>query len=215
MARTALAAAAALLLASPASAAEARAGDERAEALRILHAYARCASSRDPAAAAALVRSVPGSDEEGRLAGAVTSFPDCLSGAGELAGRVHLFRGALAEALYERRRGTGAPPAPRPPTETYASLLARGASASESAGTQDEALTVARWVAHCAAHENPGATHAMLRTRPHSSAERAALNDLAGSLGACLHSGTQLQADAATMRALLAEALYLRTAAAD
>lgn len=65
-------------------------------------------------------------------------------------------------------------------------------------------------MAVCFAETNPALTVALLRTAPVSDEEKAVIGQVAGELGPCLIGGTQLKANAFTLRASLAEAYFHR-----
>jgi hypothetical protein len=65
----------------------------------------------------------------------------------------------------------------------------------------------------CIADTNPGGILALSRSVPTSKEESAAFSALGPNLGACLRSGTKLQASRQALRAALSEALYQRLVA--
>lgn len=65
-------------------------------------------------------------------------------------------------------------------------------------------------MATCFSETNPALVVALLRTKPASDEERSVIGNVASQLGPCLIGGTQLKANAFTLRASLAEAYFHR-----
>lgn len=65
-------------------------------------------------------------------------------------------------------------------------------------------------MATCAVETNPIGVLALIDSRPYSDGERAAINAIAPSLGACLVAGAKVDANRQALRAALADALYQR-----
>lgn len=172
----------------------------RAEVLRA----AVCVAGRDSGAADALLATAPYSTEErNRAVQLLRSAERCLRLRSPIATSALLFRGAVAETLYETRFAQ--PAAARNPA-TGATPFFR---AADVAGRDDAALLATSFdLAHCTAPRHPDLIRALLATEPGSDAENAALAALYPGFGACVPTGTQLRVDRGGVRAMLAEALY-------
>ena len=172
----------------------------RAEVLRA----AVCVAERDSGAADALLATAPYSAEErDRAVRLLRAAERCLRLGSPIATSALLFRGAVAETLYETRFAR--PAAARNPAAAAATFF----RAADVAGRDDAALLATTFeLAHCTAPRHPDLIRALLAAEPGSEAETAALTALYPSFGACVPAGTQLRVDRGGVRAVLAEALY-------
>ena len=170
----------------------------QAEAARILYRFARCEVRAHPVESAALLRTNPNRPEYRTILSTLVGGAGgnrCLSYSRMELGDFS-FRGAIANALYERDYPTF--PADRlapSPEEAGAYLSGVGGNLLPE-------------FAHCVARTNPAAVDAVLRTRWGSRTEREALRNLSSDFSSCLFQGQAVQANALTLRAILAEAAY-------
>lgn len=172
----------------------------RADVLRA----AACVAGRDSGSADALLGTAPySSDERDRAVRLLRAAERCLRLPSPIATSALLFRGAVAETLYESRFAQ--PPLARNP----AAPASPSFRAAEVAGRDDAAFVTASFeLAQCAAPRQPDLVRALLATEPGSEAETAALTALYPAFGACVAAGTQLRVDKGGIRAMLAESLY-------
>jgi hypothetical protein len=172
----------------------------RADVLRA----AACAADRDSGAADTLLATAPYSSAEREQAvRLLRSAERCLRLRSPIATSALLFRGAIAETLYETRFAQ--PVAARDPAAAATSFF----RAADVAGREDAALLATSFeLAHCTAPRHPDLIRALLATEPGTEAETAALSALYPSFGACVPAGTQLRVDRGGIRAMLAESLY-------
>jgi len=172
----------------------------RADVLRA----AVCVAGRDSGAADALLATAPYSnDERTRAVQLLRTAERCLRLRSPIATSALLFRGAIAETLYETRFAQ--PAAARTP----AALASPFFRAADVTGRDDAALLATSFdLAQCAAPRQPDLVRALLATEPGSEAETAALTALYPGFGACVPTGTQLRVDRGGVRAMLAESLY-------
>jgi hypothetical protein len=181
-----------------------------AVAVAALRAYSACAARA--AEAPLLLRTMPGSnDEAATLRALIKGAKGCRLN-GQLRFQAYLLRGALAEALYPaeaRKRGGALSPAP--PGETFGTFTARLAAADrDGLSPVGRRILTWRWLAYCAAHQDPVAVAALLRSQPSGPGEVAALQTLRPALAGCLPEERWADLRAVAIRALLAEALYQR-----
>jgi len=182
-------------------------------AIGVLHKFAKCIAKTKTVQAQALLATLPESAEQFRLVREIVGQESsCLRDAREMRLKPSLFRGAIAEALYNLNAIVGSPPlSPSVPRNTFESLTARLAAADvDGLDVEDRALLVGRWLAYCSVHEDPGAVDGLMATAPGSVKEGEGLRGFAELFSRCLIQGQTLQVDQLTMRALLAEALYAR-----
>ena len=172
----------------------------RAEVLRA----AACVAGRNAADADALLVTSPFTNEEREQAiRLLRAAQRCLRAPNPVATSAMVFRGAIAETLYETRFAQ--PPAVRTPPAAAAAFL----RAADLAGRDNAALLTAHFdIALCAAPAQPDLVRALLATEPGTDAERTALTALYPAFGSCVPAGTQLSVDPGGIRATLAEALY-------
>ena len=172
----------------------------RADVLRA----AACVAGRDSGSADALLGTAPYSnDERDRAVRLLRAAERCLRLSSPIATSALLFRGAVAETLYESRFAQ--PASARNP----AAAAAPSFRAADVNGRDDAAfLTSSFELAQCTAPRQPDLIRALLATEPGSDAETAALTALYPAFGACVPAGTQLRVDKGGIRAMLAESLY-------
>ena len=170
---------------------------------------AGCATGRDTEAADALLATAPFSgDERERAVRMLRSAQRCLHSATPIATSAMMFRGAVAETLYEARFA-------QPATAlSPAAAAAPFFQPANVAGHENAAILTTHFqVAQCAAPAQPALVRALLATEPGSAEESTALEALYPALGACVPPGsvppgTQLGIDRAAIRGMLAEGLY-------
>ena len=165
---------------------------------------ASCVASRDAEAADALLATAPFSaDERERAVRLLRAAERCLRLRSPIATTATIFRGAVAESLFESRFAQA--PAARAPAALAASYFQPANVASmENAA----AISTHYDVGQCAAPRHPDLVRALLATEPASDGEMAALQALYPDFGACVAQGTQLGIDRVLIRAILAEAIY-------
>jgi hypothetical protein len=182
--------------------------DQR-EGVRVLYDFAGCVAKTMPTEAAAVLAALPDSKEQRAALRILLERERCLRDASRMEVKASLFRGALAEALYRRSAPVTPALAPRPMKLDFESLAARLAAADASGlDGEDNALLTVRWMAYCAAHENPIGVDAVLRTRIGREDETLAFRELRRTLSGCLFRGHQAVVARVPLRAVLAEALY-------
>ena len=165
---------------------------------------AACVTGRDTEAADALLATAPFSrDERERAVRMIRSAQRCLRSDNPISTSAMMFRGGVAETLYETRFA-------QPAT---ALTPAAGASpffqAANVAGHENEALLTSHYqLAQCSAPAQPALVRALLATEPGSAEERTALEALYPAFRTCLPEGTQLSLDPGAIRGMLAEGLY-------
>jgi len=167
--------------------------------VRSLYRLAMCLRVRNRPAAEALLASAPSSAEENALLrAAIPSGPtDCPIRNTRLAIRsAILFRGAVAEALYNGDRTRPRTTSALPLAETF-----------EASG-QGSDFAVARWVARCAVRREPRLAHEVVKWNIGAFGELRALRSLEPTFIACLPPGKQLRISRINIRALIAEELY-------
>lgn len=172
----------------------------RADVLRA----AACATGRDTEAADGLLSTAPFSgDERERAVRMLRAAQRCTHSANPIATSALMFRGAVAETLYEARFSQ--PATARAPAAAAAPYF----QAANLAGNANAALLTSHYeVAQCAGPAQPGLVRALLATDPGSAEERTALEALYPAFGACVPAGTQLSLDPGAIRGMLAEVLY-------
>jgi len=185
------------------------------EAAAVLRSFGRCIVRTQRSRAEALVRSAPDSAEMSRLSVQLVGRPTrCLS-ARRMSLTSALFRGALAEALLAQPDLAGLAVAPAPAPENFDAFAALAISADvDGLDEEDRALLVGRWMATCIAHQQPEIIRRLLATSGMAAEERRLLAASEAAFNNCLDSGQVLRVDQLTLRAVLAEALYLRLAGA-
>lgn len=159
---------------------------------------AACLVGRDAEAATELLAAAPASTDERRLAqSTLRSAQRCIRQRAPIVTSATMFRGAVAEALYEVQFAS--PQASRTPAAAV-----RPSQVDASAGS----LATAVSLAECATAGQPEAVRNMLATDVASPAEMSALQGLTPVLSRCVAAGTSLNADRMMLRGLLAESLY-------
>ena len=172
----------------------------RADVLRA----AACVVGRDATTGDVLLATAPySSDEREKAVRMLRTAERCLRLDTPLATSALVFRGAVAETLYETRFAQ--PVAARAPAAASAPFH----RASEFATRENAALLTTSFdLAQCTAPRQPDLVRALLATVPGSDAETTALTALYPAFGQCVTAGTQLQIDKGSIRAMLAESLY-------
>lgn len=167
------------------------------EGTRVLYRFGKCTVEAKPDDSAQLLRMSPGQEGEmtivSRLAGTDNG---CLVGAQQMSLSLIPFRGSIANALYLR---------------DYAAFPAdRLAASPETAGEMltGDPKNLLPDFARCVVRSVPVLVDALLRTRPASDDEHEALQSLSGTFSACLFRGQALEANALTLRSILADAAY-------
>ena len=186
--------------AAPDGATPAPAPASRAELLRA----AVCVVGHEAEGARALLATTPFSPEErDHAARLLRAAERCLRLRSQLATSALMFRGAVAEALYES--AFALPPAARNPAAAAAAYYQ---SATLTARADAPQLTTHFELAQCAAPGHGDLVRALLATEPGTDAEMAALTALYPVFASCVRAGTQLRVDRGVIRAFVAEALY-------
>lgn len=167
----------------------------------ILHSFARCVVNRQPDKVIQILNAEPRSKASNDLAGTLTEAGSCLrvaTGAGERASlRMggDTIRGALAEELYLKSYAT--PPAA--PSEEQAVAPFQGSGKPQLASYD---------VVMCATLRDPIDADALVRSKPDTDAEKAALKNLMPVLSKCLPTGANLGFDREALHGLAAEGLW-------
>lgn len=172
----------------------------RADVLRA----AACMVGRNADAGAPLLRAAPYSrDEREQATRGLRQAERCLRLRDGLATTVLIFRGAVAEALYEAQFAQ--PPAPRDPAAAVLPFFQPAAAA-----TLDNAagMTPIYALADCTVARHSDLVRALLAADPDSAGEAAALRALNPVWGACVPPNTELAINRREIRAILAESLY-------
>lgn len=159
---------------------------------------------RNRGASENLVFAVPESEDDFRLInGPIRNRLDQCAGSWiELSSL--LLRGMIAEALYE----ADFPAAPNPAEPVAVEPLAwpRGHDTAPQLAPVYE-------LGRCLVAANPGRVHHLLASEPFSAEERQQLRALTPLLAPCLNSGSSVETNRETLRAVLAESLYRWAAA--
>jgi hypothetical protein len=165
---------------------------------------AACLVGRNADAGAPLLRAAPFSrDEREQATRGLRQAERCIRLRDGLATTVLIFRGAVAEALYEAQFPQ--PPAPRDPAAAVLPFFQPAAAA-----TLDNAagMTPTYALADCTVAGHSDLVRALLAADPDSDAESAALQALNPVWGACVPPNTSLAINRREVRAILAESLY-------
>lgn len=171
-------------------------------AVRTVYVFAVCSWAKRKDQVNALLRSGRRTREEGEALAALTYGKEhpCLRRADKMTMRSRaLFRGALAEAVYNGGKMRPKSKAPIP--------LQTSAEAADPA-LENSAEAIGGRVATCAAARNPLDAHRTLAFNPGSPGEMRALVALRNDFLSCLPAGKSLAVSRLMIRALLAEALY-------
>jgi hypothetical protein len=179
-------------------------------AVRALRTYSACLALAPDAPR--LLRMTPGTSEEAAALHALVRGRKQCRLKGQLSVRAYMLRGAIAEVLYSAAAaGRSNILSPASPAETFSAFIARlTAAARDGREPIDARIRAWRWMAYCAAHGDPYAAEALLRSKPSDPAEVAALQALRPALEACLRQEDWAELRAVTIRALIAEALFRR-----
>ena len=172
----------------------------RTEVLRA----AACLVGRDAGAGAPLLRAAPFSrDERQQATRGLRQAERCLRLREPIATTVLIFRGAVAEALYEAQFAQ--PPTPRDPSAAVLPFFQPAAAATleNVAG-----MTPTYALSDCTVAGHPELVRALLAADPDSDAESAALQALNPVWGSCVPPNTTLAINRREIRAILAESLY-------
>ncbi len=172
----------------------------RADVLRA----AACVAGRNASDVDALLVTSPfTADEREKAVRLLRTAERCLRLRSPIATSAMVFRGAVAETLYETRFPQA--PAARSPAAAAAPFF----RPADVAGNENAALLTTHFeLGQCVAPAQPDLVRALLATEPGTDAERTALTALHPALGSCVPAGTQLRVDPGGIRATLAEALY-------
>jgi hypothetical protein len=163
---------------------------------------AACVAGRDPAAAAEILATAPYSRTERQKATSLLrSAQRCIHSGDAILTSPTLLRGAVAEALYEAQF-TASQPLRTPAVPVTPSRL--DAAAPEAAARFAPAMALA----DCSVGAQPDTVRGVLATEVGSAEELTALRGLNSVFSGCLTQGSSLDADRATLRALLADSLY-------
>jgi len=180
----------------------------------LLRHIGSCLYEKDPAAARALLRYVPGSKDEARWVGSFQSRLDyCVNGdAQALRSTSFSLRGAVAEGIFLAKFPTdpvdASAPADRP--DIPASWM--------EAYRKDPSIApilAMHQLAACVVRAAPVESSRLLRTTPGSAEESASFGAIAPHFGPCVNQGRTFSSDRTTLRSLIAEALYDRFVGVD
>lgn len=188
--------------------------DSRQRGALLLRHIGSCVYSKDPGAARALLRFVPGSKDEDRWVSAWQSRLDqCVNGDSEgLRFVTFNLRGAVAEGIFLAKFPTdpveGTVPADR------SDLPATWLEAYRKDPSIGPALAMHQ-LAACVVRAAPAEASRLMRTNPGSAEEAGSFAALAPRFGPCVNRGQTFSSDKTTLRALIAEALYDRFVGVD
>ncbi|MGA9583626.1 MAG: hypothetical protein WBR13_16830 [Allosphingosinicella sp.] len=190
-----------LALSASASAQASAPGFTSDDSIRRMYTYGWCVVQVDPSRSRRVLTVPPGSAEERALLGRI-STDRCLSGQGQvfyIDFEPQMLRGVIAEVVLDADgpKGKLAPPFTGLTPETIASLDESGRSA-----------LLALDFASCIVEAAPDAVSAVLKTRPASSKEARAFQQLGPHLSPCLAQGAQMTLAKPQLRGFLAEAAY-------
>jgi hypothetical protein len=168
-----------------------------------LNRFAACIVAKDGASSEALVRADPGSDAEGKASTAL-NVPRRLCGRRLAQDRglpdLLLFRGVLAERLWEAKPGT-LPEAPPSESDLRAMDFDKGL---RKAGRREVDYRLAR----CVVASQPRLVANLLQSAPGMTSEQSANIALRETVAACLPYGASVKLDGTLLRALLTEQAY-------
>lgn len=168
-----------------------------------VHRAAACIVGRDAAKAGALLATTPFSREERReVNDLMRAAQRCIRADAPIVTAAFLFRGAVAEALYEAQFATPAA-APNPALRVTPGQLGPEVPAEVSG-----AITSSMTLSDCSVASQPDAIRTVLATEVSSEAELASLQSLGPILSRCVAAGGTLSADRTILRITLAESLY-------
>lgn len=176
-------------------------GFSNADSIRRMYTYGWCVVREDPSQSRRVLTVPPGSAEERALLKKI-STDRCLSGQGQvfyIDYEPQMLRGVIAEVVLDADgpKGTLAPPFTGLTAATIASLDEKGRSALRALD-----------FAGCIVAAAPDAVTEMLKTRPASSKEARAIQQLGPHLSPCLPQGAQMTIAKPQLRGFLAEAAY-------
>jgi hypothetical protein len=182
-----------LLLAMP-PAQQAADSPSKPEDLRMLHDYARCIATANPAQAGRILKLDYRKDEYRRSLGNLIGAPSaCASFDGRMRTAGVLLAGSFAEALLPRAL------AGRPVASAVAPNPAQPPLAARDDG---------EYLGLCVVRTMPDRVAALLATAPASDDEKAAAAAIAPGLSPCLRVGASAKVNRPALRALLALAAY-------
>jgi hypothetical protein len=191
----------ALALFASASASASAPGFTSNDSIRRMYTYGWCVVQAEPAQSRLILTVPPGSAEERALLRKI-STDRCLSGQGQvfyIDFEPQMLRGVIAEVVLDAdgSKGKLAPPFTGLTAANIASLDARGHSALRALD-----------FAACIVGAAPDSVAAVLKTRPASSKEGRAFQQLGPHLSPCLPQGAQMTLARPQLRGFLAEAAY-------
>ena len=170
-----------------------------------VHDFGRCIAPRAPRLAAKLLATQPVSRAERDAARHLTDNGDPCMTFGTIGQATVLLRGAVAEGLLAGPLA-GAALHPAPATPVWSTV--DPSVAEDYRRSSEESYGMAR----CVVMAQPADVRALIDTLPDSAPERFAFDRLKPALDPC-HTGVAgMRLDRPTLRALLAESLYMLTA---
>ncbi|MEA3039411.1 MAG: hypothetical protein QOE79_1924 [Sphingomonadales bacterium] len=164
-----------------------------------IYQLGRCIAERAATASEKLLASIPESrGEAGIVYGPIGGrLAQCAGSGVEVTNA--LLRGAIAQALYDRRYAGIAPP-PAPIAVPPIDWSGNNPAAASLAPVYD--------LGRCAVATDPPAVRRLAATQPSSAAEGAVLGELMPKLKPCLDRGITFTTNRETLRAILIESLY-------
>ncbi|MGZ8352106.1 MAG: hypothetical protein ACXWUJ_03260 [Allosphingosinicella sp.] len=197
-----------LALFASASAQASAPGFSSDDSIRRMYTYGWCVVQVAPSQSRRILTVPPGSAEERALLRKIET-DRCLSGQGQvfyIDFEPQMLRGVIAEVVLDADGGKGklAPPFTGLTAATIATLDDRGRSALRALD-----------FAACIAGAAPDAVGAVLETRPASSKEDRAFQQLGPHLSPCLPKGARMTLAKPQLRGFLAEAAYRAAYAAE
>jgi hypothetical protein len=188
--------------------------DSRQRGALLLRHIGSCVYEKDPGAARALLRYVPGSKDEARWVGSWQSRLDqCVNGDAEALRFVTFtLRGAVAEGIFLAKFPTD--PVEAPAAADRPAIPASWMEAYRKDPSIGPILATHQ-LAACVVRAAPAETSRLVRTAPGSAEESASFGAIAPHFGPCVNQGQTFSSDRTTLRALIAEALYDRFVGVD
>jgi hypothetical protein len=171
------------------------------DSIRRMYSYGWCVVKEDPAQSRRILTVPPGSAEERALLKKI-STDRCLSGQGQvfyIDFEPQMLRGVIAEVVLDADgpKGKLAPPFTGLTPATIAALDERGRSALRALDFAD-----------CIVGAAPDKVAAVLKSKPASSKEARAFQQIGPHLSPCLTQGAQMTLAKPQLRGFLAEAAY-------
>ena len=187
----------------------ARADDssDEATAIQTMHDFGSCVVAKSRFRAERLLKMMPGTSEEQKLASEVSS-PSCLGDDVELRFKAKFLRGAVAEAMLKSDFGTIGSPTKRKTAPIFAALTREQFSALGQGGKTSMYILD---FATCIVGRDPASVDALFATKPASPDENAAFNAMSGSFAPCAPAGTAFRIVKSQLRGFLAEAAYRKS----